>query len=214
MGEHACWADHTDGADAGVMNLALTIEARTPDAMGHGGRVAEHATALGATVGLRPADLDALRHGAFLHDIGKVGIPEAVLLKPDRLTAQERQLIEHHPGIGDEVCKTLDVPHSVRLIVRGHHERLDGSGYPDGLCGDAISLLAQITSIVDIYDALTTHRPYANAWSCEHACEELRAEVRRGWRRADLVEEFIGLLALERPPSSVVLAHPGTAWPA
>ncbi len=124
MGEHACRADRPEVADAAVMNLTFTVEARTWDAMGHGGRVAEYATALGATVGLRPADLDALRHGAFLHDIGKVGIPEAVLLKPDRLTAQERQLIERHPAIGDEVCRMLDVPHSERLIVRCHHERL------------------------------------------------------------------------------------------
>lgn len=204
-------ADDLDTADGVIVNLALTIEAGAQDAVGHSGRVADYATAVGAQVGLGTDDLAALGQGAFLHDIGKVSIPDTVLLKTDRLTACERQLIERHPVIGDELCGKLNVPPSARLIVRSHHERLDGSGYPDGLRGDAIPLLAQITSIVDTYDALTSDRPYRRAWSREQACEELRAEVRRGWRRADLVEEFINLPAVGMLSPAAMRTRPNAA---
>ena len=140
--------------------------------------MADSATALGAQLGLGTDDLEALRCGGFLHDLGKIGIPEAVLLKAGKLTTCERQVIERHPVIGDELCGKVNVRRRVRPIVRHHHERLDGSGYPDGLRGDAIPLLAQIASIVDIYDALTTRRLYRKAWTPEQACEELMAEVR------------------------------------
>jgi putative two-component system response regulator len=131
-----------------------------------------------------------------------------VLLKPGRLTPEEFQIIQQHPIIGDRLCGNLRALHRVRPIVRHHHERLDGSGYPDRLRGDAIPLLAQIVSLVDVYDALTSRRPYKAAWSADRALEELRAEARRGWRRADLVETLDAALAvLHAAPPASVLRH-------
>jgi putative two-component system response regulator len=122
---------------------------------------------------------------------GKVGIPDAVLLKPGPLTPPEYELIKQHTIIGDRLCGELRSLRSVRPIVRHHHERLDGSGYPDGLRADDIPLLAQIMGIVDVFDALTTARPYKVALSFSEAAAELRSEVARGWRRADLVSTFL-----------------------
>ena len=123
--------------------------------------------------------------------MGKVGIPDAVLLKPGPLSSDEYELIKQHTVIGDELCGELRSLRKVRPIVRHHHELLDGSGYPDGLSGDATPLLAQITGIVDVFDALTTERPYRAALPVELAAEELRRDVARGRRQADLVATFL-----------------------
>jgi len=120
-----------------------------------------------------------------------VGIPDAVLLKPGRLTPEEYELIKQHTVIGDRLCGELRSLRKVRPIVRHHHERLDGSGYPDGLRDEVIPLLAQIMGIVDVFDALTTARPYKAALPFAQAAEELRREVARGWRHADLVATFL-----------------------
>jgi HD-GYP domain-containing protein (c-di-GMP phosphodiesterase class II) len=106
----------------------------------------------------------ALNRGAFLHDVGKVAVPDAVLLKPGRLTASERAVMQQHTVIGDRLCSGLRLLEDVRPIVRHHHDHPDGTGYPDGLAGDAIPLLARILSVVDVYDALTTERPYNRPW--------------------------------------------------
>jgi HD-GYP domain-containing protein (c-di-GMP phosphodiesterase class II) len=121
--------------------------------------------------------LISLERGGYFHDIGKIGIPDAVLLKRGRLTTAERRIMEQHPIIGDRLCGNLRVLHRVRPIVRHHHERLDGSGYPDALEGDAIPLTAQIIGIVDVYDAITTNRPNFAARPSEEAFSALRAEV-------------------------------------
>ncbi len=145
-------------------------------------------------LGLALEDLDTLRVGGYLHDIGKVGIPDCILLKEGRLTPDEYELMKSHTLIGDRLCAELRLLKRVRPIVRHHHERLDGSGYPDGLAGDAVPLLAQIMGVVDVFDALTTSRPYKPAMSAEQACTVLRDEVDRGWRRGDLVEELVEML--------------------
>ena len=133
-------------------------------------------------------------HGAgFLHDIGKVGIPDAILLKPSRLTAEEFAVMQQHTVIGDRLCGELRSLRRVRPIVRHHHEHLDGSGYPDGLKGSAIPLLAQIMSVVDVFDALTNVRPYKPAFPPARAYEELAREARQGWRDRELVDMFVGL---------------------
>jgi putative two-component system response regulator len=116
-----------------------------------------------------------------------------VLLKPSPLSRDEFALMKEHTVIGDRLCGQLHSLRLVRPIVRHHHERLDGSGYPDGLRGDAIPLLAQIVSIVDAYDAMTTTRPYRQAWTPERAYEDLRSDVSKGLFPRDLVEAFIGL---------------------
>ena len=189
------YTDALDSAEAMIISLAMTIEARDRATDGHCQRLAEYATSLGERLGLSEEELDTLRVGGYLHDVGKVGIPDAILLKNGKLTSDEYELMKGHTLIGDRLCAELRLLKPVRPIVRHHHERLDGSGYPDGLTGDAVPLLAQITGIVDVFDAITTSRPYKPALSPEWACSQLRAEVQRGWRRSDLVESFIAMLA-------------------
>jgi putative two-component system response regulator len=187
------YTDDLDSAESVIMSLALVIEARDAYTDGHCQRLAAYATSLGSALGLGDEDLAALFRGGYLHDVGKVGIPDAVLLKSERLSAAEYECIKHHAVIGDRLCGELRSLRRVRPIVRHHHERLDGSGYPDGLRGDAIPLLAQVMGIVDVYDDITTSRPYKPAASPERACDELMGEVKHGWRRKDLVDAFIAL---------------------
>jgi putative two-component system response regulator len=187
------YTDDLDSAESVIMSLALVIEARDAYTDGHCQRLASYATALGSALGLGPDDLAALFRGGYLHDVGKIGIPDAVLLKAGRLDHREYQCIKDHPVIGDRLCGELRSLRRVRPIVRHHHERLDGSGYPDGLKGDAIPLLAQIMGVVDVYDAITTTRPYKAAETPQRAADELMMEVKRGWRRKDLVETFVAL---------------------
>ena len=159
------YTDDLDSAESVILSLALTIEARDTYTEGHCQRLAGYATALGARLNLNDEDMAALHRGGFLHDIGKVGISDAVLLKPARLSEREYEDVKRHTVIGDRLCGELRSLRQVRPIVRHHHERLDGSGYPDGLSGDAIPLLAQIMGVVDVYDAVTTARPYKPARS-------------------------------------------------
>jgi len=187
------YTDDLDSAESVIVSLALTIEARDRYTDGHCQRLAAYAASLGERLGLDAEDVSTLRRGGFLHDIGKVGVPDALLLKPGRLTADEYELMKSHTVIGDRLCGELRSLAAVRPIVRSHHERCDGSGYPDGLSGDAIPLLAQIIGVVDVFDALTTARPYKNAVSSDDACEELRREAARGWRRRDIVDAFVAL---------------------
>jgi putative two-component system response regulator len=184
----------------------MTIEIRDPYTEGHCQRLANYASALGERLALPDEDLEALYQGGFLHDLGKIAIPDGVLLKPGPLSDLEVEVIKQHPIVGARLCGGLRSLRRVQPIVRHHHERLDGSGYPDGLKGDQIPLLAQIMAIVDIYDALTTARPYRPAMDRGEACEELGREAARHWRRADLVQEFLAI-------DSVRLhAQPDTDW--
>ncbi len=185
------YTDELDSAESVIVSLAMTIEARDSSTEGHCQRLAQYAFELGQALGLNDDDLSALARGGYLHDVGKIGIPDGVLLKPGPLTRDEYELIKQHPIVGERLCGELRSLRNVRPIVRHHHERLDGSGYPDGLSGDAIPLLAQITSIVDVFDALTTDRPYRVAMPIPEAVAELRSEVARGWRREGLVATFL-----------------------
>ena len=187
------YTDDLDSAESVIMSLALVIEARDAYTDGHCQRLAAYATTFGTALKLSEEELAALFRGGYLHDIGKIGIPDAILLKAGRLNEVEYRQIKDHPVIGDRLCGELRSLRQVRPIVRHHHERLDGSGYPDGLKGDEIPLLAQIMGIVDVYDAITTTRPYKAAGTADEAYEELLQEVRRGWRREDLVDTFIAL---------------------
>jgi putative two-component system response regulator len=189
------YTDELDSAESVILSLALMIEARDPYTRGHCERLAQYATALATHLGLDEDRCRALYRGGFLHDVGKIGIPDAVLLKPGRLTPSEIAVIQQHPVIGDKVCGELRSLADVRPIIRHHHERADGSGYPDHLSGDAIPLLASIIGIVDAYDAMTTDRPYKPAWTSEQACRELHEEVKRGWRNESLVGAFTSLIS-------------------
>jgi hypothetical protein len=166
-------------ADAVMVRVALTVEARDPGTAEHCHRLSAYATALGRRIGLCAGDLATLRQGAYLHDVGKIAIPGSVLQKRGALSREERTLVEQHPLIGDRFCAAFPALRHLRPIVRYHHERLDGSGYPDKLRGDAIPLLARIVGIVD------------------RAAEELRVEAARGWHCADLVGLFLSVVSDE-----------------
>jgi putative two-component system response regulator len=185
--------DVLDSAEAAFMTLALTIEARDPTTSGHCERLAQQAVALGKALGLGDHDLQALHRGGYLHDVGKVGIPDAVLLKPGPLTPTEFDLMKKHPDIGDSLCAPLQSLRTVRPIIRCHHERLDGSGYPQGLTGDDVPLLAQIVGIADVYDALTSHRPYRPALSPDKAARHVLQEAAQGKFALSHVETFLNI---------------------
>src|SRR5690349_6425954 len=166
----------------------MMIEARDGYTDGHCHRMANYATALGRALSLDSAALQTLHRGGFLHDIGMLAIPDSVLRKPTRLDADEMDLIRSHTVVGDKLCANLRSLRAVRPIVRHHHERLDGSGYPDGLKGEDVPLLAQIIGLVDAYDAVTTNRPYQRAAAADDAIRVLREQVDRGWRSRELVD--------------------------
>jgi len=186
--------DELECAESVIVSLALTVEARDAYTKGHCERLAQYATCVGNELGLSRDQLAALNRGAYLHDIGKIGIADSVLLKQSALSRAEFAIMREHAVIGERLCGSLQSLRLVRPIIRHHHERLDGSGYPDGLRGDDIPLLAQIVGIVDAYDAMTTTRPYRPAGPAEHAFAELRAEVGAGRLRRDLVDLFMGLV--------------------
>jgi putative two-component system response regulator len=179
----------------------MMIEARDGFTEGHCHRMANYATALGRALGLPPDALKTLHRGGFLHDIGMLAIPDSVLRKPGKIAPEEFEQIKSHTIIGDSICANLHSLEPVRPIVRHHHERLDGSGYPDRLKGDNVPLLAQIIGIVDAYDAVTTDRPYQQAQTPEEAIRVLHEHVERGWRSRELVDAFAGVV-INRPHTS------------
>jgi putative two-component system response regulator len=187
------YTDELDSAESVILSLALTVEARDPYTRGHCQRLAAYAVLIGQRIGASDDQLSALHRGGYLHDVGKIGIPDAVLFKPSGLTRDEYDVLKRHTVIGDRLCGDLRALSLVRPIVRHHHERLDGSGYPDGLRGDAVPLLAQIISIVDEYDAITTSRPYREAMAPERAFDELSRDVERGLLNPDLVDVFTAI---------------------
>jgi putative two-component system response regulator len=186
--------DALDSAEAAFVTLALTIEARDPSTNGHCERLARHAVRLGRALSLGSEDLDALHRGGYLHDVGKIGVPDAILLKPGPLTPEEFALMKRHPEIGDSLCAPLQSLRRVRPIVMCHHERLDGSGYPFGLKEDEVPLLAQIVGIVDVFDALTSVRPYRVALTPEETGRYLRHQAQAGKFSVRYVEAFLDTL--------------------
>jgi len=187
------YTDELDSAESVIVSLALTVEARDPYTRGHCQRLAAYALLIGERIGASDEQLSALNRGGYLHDVGKIGVPDAVLFKPSGLTLAEYELLKRHTIIGDRLCGDLRALSLVRPIVRHHHERLDGSGYPDRLHGDAIPLLAQIIAIVDEYDAITTSRPYRDALPVERAFDELSKDAKKGLLNPHLVEIFSAL---------------------
>lgn len=171
--------------------LATIIEARDPGTGDHCVRLKRLAVAIGRDLGLSGEQLRILQLGACLHDIGKIAIPDSVLLKSGPLSADERALIETHAIVSEEILRPLQAMAPVLPLVRGHHERLDGSGYPDQLAGDAIPLEVRILSVVDVYDALTTHRPYRPALQTEEAFAILHEETGHGYWDPDVVAALV-----------------------
>jgi putative two-component system response regulator len=188
------YTDDLDSAASIIVTLATMIESRDGYGQGHCHRMANYATMLGRAMGLKEAELRALYRGGFLHDIGMLAISDSLLRKREALEPDEYELIKSHTIIGDALCSNLRSLQPVRPIIRSHHERRDGSGYPDGLKGDQIPLVAQIIGVVDVYEALTTERPYQKPRPAGEVGDVLREHVQRGWRRADIVEAFITLM--------------------
>ncbi len=184
------FTDELDNAETVLFSLALSIEAKDPYTEGHCDRLSKYSVALGEKLGL-PQDLCvALRRGGLVHDIGKLSVPEHTLLKPGPLTPEERKIMEQHTVIGERICAPLRSFRHVLPIIRHHHEKQDGSGYPDGLKGEQIPLTARILQITDIYDALATDRPYRKALPQGEALSIMREEVKRGWWDGSILDEF------------------------
>ena len=160
-----------------ILSLAIAIEAKDPYTEGHVDRVASYALSLGGETGLAPWELQLLRKAAILHDVGKIGVNELVLLKPGPLSADEFNHMKSHTLIGERICRPLQQDRLILEVIRHHHERYDGKGYPDGLAGEDIPVAARIMAVVDAYDALTSDRPYRNRLSQEQARQILKQEA-------------------------------------
>ena len=173
-----------------VLALARSVEARQCATDQHSGHLADYAAKLGQNLGMTEEELEDLRLGCLLHDIGKVAIPDKILLKPERLSAEEIEIVRQHPVTGEKICAPLKSLRRILPLIRHHHERMDGSGYPDGLSGEEIPLKARILQVADVYDALIKDRPYREALSPEEALEILRREAAQGWLDAALVWKF------------------------
>ena len=184
------FTDELDNAEAVLFSLALTIEAKDPYTEGHCDRLSKYSVALGEKLGLSEDTRLALRRGGLIHDIGKLGVPEHILLKPGPLTPEERKIMEQHTVLGERICAPLRSFRHVLPIIRHHHEKQDGSGYPDGLNGAQVPLTVRILQITDIYDALTADRPYRKALPLEKAFAIMREEVKRGWWDGSILDEF------------------------
>lgn len=187
------FTDELEKAEAVLCALAHSIEGKDPYTEGHCERLSTYAVQLGKHIGLKEPDLVALERAGIVHDIGKVAVPDSVLLKPGKLSDAERAVISEHPIIGERICKPLKSFARVLPIIRHHHEKLNGTGYPDGLKGSTIPLTARVLQIVDVFDALTTARPYKPAYSSAQALGIMREEVEKGWWDAELLCEFENL---------------------
>jgi putative two-component system response regulator len=194
------FTDELDRPEAALFALALSIEGRDSYTAGHCERLSAMSVELGLFLGLPDEQIHALRRAGIVHDIGKVAIPDSILLKPGPLTAEEWEIMRQHPLVGERICSPLRSLRLVLPIIRHHHERFDGSGYPDHLADGDIPLTARVLQIVDIFDAMTTDRPYKKAISPAAALVELGREAAAGRLDPDLHRSFIDLF--ERAPFS------------
>ena len=192
------FTDELETAESILCTLGLSVESRDPYTEGHCERLAENASNLGRYLGLDEDKVTALRRGGYLHDLGKIAVPDEILKKGANLTADEWVIMRRHPITGENICRPLKSLRLVLPIIRNHHEHFNGSGYPDGLSGQSIPLLARILQVVDIYDALTTTRPYKPALSHEQAALTMREEARSGLWDPQLVAQFFAMLDKQR----------------
>lgn len=184
------YTDELENAESVLFSLALSIEARDPYTRGHCDRLSEMSASLGEILGIPEEDVKALRSAGIVHDIGKVAVPDSILLKPGPLSPEEIEVMRKHPVVGEQICEPLKTFRLVLPIIRHHHERYDGSGYPDHLRGSEIPLTARILQLADVYDALTTDRPYRKADTSDIALGIMQEEAARGWWDRELLEAF------------------------
>ncbi len=187
--------DSLDEAESILFTLAQSVEQRDHCTAQHCQRLAAYSVALGNALGLPQTELLALYRGGFLHDIGKISVPDAILYKDGFLSDDEWFIMRSHTVKGEEICRPMKTLAPVLPIIRNHHERWDGSGYPDGLAGESIPLLARVLQVVDIYDALTTERPYKAPLAATEALKMLEEEAAKGWRDPELVTVFAEVAA-------------------
>ena len=188
------YTDELENAESVLFSLAYSIEARDPYTRGHCERLAQVSARLAERIHLSEDQIRALRRAGIVHDIGKVVVPDAILLKPGPLSTEEIAIMRRHPVVGEKICEPLRTFGAVLPIIRHHHERFDGSGYPDGLRGDDIPLTARVLQLADVYDALTTDRPYRKADTQEVALEIMAKEASRGWWDRALLEDFTTMI--------------------
>jgi putative two-component system response regulator len=204
---HKAMIDSLDDSETVLFSLAQSVEERDPALGQHCQRLALMAAAMGVALGLPAPDVLALQRGGYLHDIGKVAIPDHILFKPGALTDEEWEIMKSHAERGERICSNMRSLAPVLPIIRNHHERWDGTGYPDGLKGEKIPLLARILQLPDIYDALTTARPYKRALGPDESLQIIRGEAANGWRDPQLVEVFADVLPMFRTPAPHDLSH-------
>jgi putative two-component system response regulator len=182
--------DELERAESVLFTLARSIEGKDPYTHGHCERLSEYSARLGEHISLSEDQIVALRRAGVVYDVGKIAVPDAILLKPSSLTQDEWKLIKEHPLVGERICAPLKSFRFVLPIIRHHHEKFDGSGYPDGLRGEEIPVTARALQIVDVYDALTTDRPYKHAFSITDALQTMKQEVGKGWWDPHVFDEF------------------------
>jgi len=188
------FTDELETADSVLCTLGLIVEGRDPYTEGHCERLAARAADLGRHLGLDEDSIVALRRGGYLHDLGKIAVPDEILKKGSDLTPQEWTVMKQHPLTGENICRPLKSLRLVLPIIRHHHEHMDGSGYPDGLRAGEIPLLPRILQVVDVYDALRTARPYKPAIGHEQSAQMMAEKARQGLLDGDLANEFFCML--------------------
>lgn len=208
---HKAAIDSLEEAETILFALAQAVEQRDKQTGDHCSRLATYSVALGMALGLSRPELVALYRGGYLHDIGKIAVPDSILFKKGELTPAEWVIMRSHTTKGEEICRPMKSLGMVLPIIRNHHERWDGSGYPDGISGEQIPLLARILQIADVYDALTSERPYKKAFTHQDAIQMIMKESEKGWRDPALASLFEEMCSRASVPKSGMVAPP--EWP-
>ena len=192
------FTDELETAETVLCTLGLSVESRDPYTEGHCERLADNASSLGRHLLLDDDEIVALRRGGYLHDLGKIAVPDEILKKGADLTPEEWVIMKQHPVTGENICRPLKSLRLVLPIIRNHHEHFNGSGYPDGLMGRDIPLLARILQVADVYDALRTARPYKPAHNHDDSAIIMRSEAQAGLWDEELVNEFFSMLEKQK----------------